>query len=92
MVGTVVPLPLQTNPLQLYRLRADEIESSFAEENWGVLKVSKTQQCALLVKKASHTLGCIKRVQPLGYNNNFKGSFLIKTYAVFSLGEKKKAA
>lgn len=38
MVGTVVPLPLQTNPLQLYRLRADEIESSFAEENWGVLK------------------------------------------------------
>lgn len=83
-------LPSQNSPVQLYRLRADEIESSSAEESCGVLNVSKSQQCALLVKKANHTLGCIKRVQPLSYNNNFKGSFFIKTFFfLFSLGKKK---
>lgn len=91
-VGMAVSLPSQNSPVQLYRLRADEIESSSAEESCGVLNMSKSQQCALLVKKANHTLGCIKRVQPLSYNNNFKGSFFIKTFFFIFFREKKKAA
>ncbi|PKU42738.1 reverse hypothetical protein [Limosa lapponica baueri] len=54
----------RSNPKHQYRLGADLLESSFEEKDLGVLasnRMTMSQQCALVAKKANGILGCIKK-------------------------------
>jgi len=58
------PAPGKEQPnVQHYRLRVDLLESSSVERDLGVLvndRLTMSQQCALVAKKANGILGCIK--------------------------------
>jgi len=54
----------RNNPTHQYRLRVDLLESSSMERDLGVLvddRLTMSQQCALVAKKTSGILGCIRR-------------------------------
>ncbi|PKU46608.1 rna-directed dna polymerase from mobile element jockey-like [Limosa lapponica baueri] len=54
----------RNNPKHQYRLGADLLENSSEEKDLGVLvdnRMTMSQQCALVAKKASDILGCIKK-------------------------------
>jgi len=59
----------RNNPMHHSRLGADLLESRFVERDLGILvedKLTISQHCALVAKKANGILGCIKRSVPVG--------------------------
>jgi len=58
-------LPLRRNsPMHQYVLKTDWVKSYFVEKNLWVLvdsKLTMSQQCALVAKRANCILGCIKK-------------------------------
>ncbi|GAB0187549.1 mitochondrial enolase superfamily member 1 [Grus japonensis] len=59
----------KSNPKHQYRLGVDLLRSSSAEKDLGVLmdnKLSMSQQCALVAKKANGTWGALRRAWPAG--------------------------
>ncbi|PKU41603.1 rna-directed dna polymerase from mobile element jockey-like [Limosa lapponica baueri] len=54
----------RNNPMHQYKLGADMLESSSVEKVLGVLvdnRMTMSQQCALVAKKANGILGCIRK-------------------------------
>ncbi|PKU45726.1 hypothetical protein llap_3960 [Limosa lapponica baueri] len=54
----------RNNPMHQYKLGADLLESSSVEKDLGVLvdnRMTVSQQCALVAKKANGILGCIEK-------------------------------
>jgi len=54
----------RNNPMHKYRLGADLLENTSAEREPGVLvddRLTMSQQCSLVTKKANGVLGCIKK-------------------------------
>ncbi|PKU33293.1 hypothetical protein llap_16403 [Limosa lapponica baueri] len=54
----------RNNPMRQYMLEADQLESSLAEKDLGVLvdtKLNMRQQCAPVAKAANGILGCIRQ-------------------------------
>jgi len=54
----------RNNPMHWYRLRADLLESSSVQRDLGVPvdnRLTMSQQCALVAKKANGVLGCIRK-------------------------------
>lgn len=54
----------RNRPSQQCMLRATQLESSWAENNWGFLidtKMNMSEQCAFALKKNSAIMGCIKQ-------------------------------
>ncbi|GAB0204158.1 hypothetical protein GRJ2_002881400 [Grus japonensis] len=59
----------RNNPKHQYRLGVDLLGNSAAEKDLGVLvgnKLSTSQQCALVAKKANGTWGALRRPWPAG--------------------------
>ncbi|PKU49507.1 rna-directed dna polymerase from mobile element jockey-like [Limosa lapponica baueri] len=55
----------RNNPMHQYRLEGDLLESSSEQKDMGVLvdnRMTMSQQCALVDKKANVILGCIKKI------------------------------
>jgi len=58
----------RNNPMHLYRLGADLLESSSEERDLGFLvddSLTMSQQCTLVAKSVSGILGCIKKSVPI---------------------------
>ena len=54
----------RNSPMHQYRLGADLLDSTSAEKDLGMLvddRLTMSQQCALVAKKANGILGCIRR-------------------------------
>ena len=51
----------RNNPMHQYMLGVDQLESSFAEKDFGVLVDNMNHQCALAAEKTNGTLGCIRK-------------------------------
>ncbi|PKU39027.1 rna-directed dna polymerase from mobile element jockey-like [Limosa lapponica baueri] len=54
----------RNNPMHQYRLGADPLESTSEEKDLGVLvdnRMTMSQKCALVAKKANGFLGCVKK-------------------------------